>query len=172
LYSFSTLLNTLNFSKIKIVDPHSNVALNLIKNSQAEYPILQLTEVIKKINPQIVCYPDKGAHEKYSKLYSDIIQCPVIVGNKIRDQSTGNILSYELNEIEFMSQINIENKTILIVDDICDYGNTFILLTKHLLNKKAKAVNLFVTHGLFSGGIKPLKESGINRIFCLEKEMN
>ena len=46
----------------------------------------------------------------------------------------------------------------LIVDDICDGGGTFIPLAKKLKNAGAKTVTLYVTHGIFSKGLDPLKE--------------
>lgn len=64
----------------------------------------------------------------------------------------------------------LNDKNILIVDDICDGGATFMLLTKDLYKRGAKSINLFVTHGIFSKGLKPLKEAGINRIFTAKGE--
>jgi phosphoribosylpyrophosphate synthetase len=58
-----------------------------------------------------------------------------------------------------------KDKRVLIVDDICDGGKTFELLAKDLYNAGAEEVNLFVTHGLFSKGLIPLKLAGIKRIF-------
>jgi len=47
---------------------------------------------------------------------------------------------------------------------------TFKILAKDLLAKGAKEVNLFVTHGIFSRGLKTLKDAGINRIFAQDGE--
>ena len=47
---------------------------------------------------------------------------------------------------------------------------TFKLLAKDLLAAGAKEVNLFVTHGIFSKGLRTLRNSGINRIFTKDGE--
>jgi len=161
LTTFANLLNTLNFEKIFITDPHSNVALDLIKNTQALQPISKVVKVFNKTNTDIICFPDKGALNKYKTIYNT---WPMIYGEKVRNQLTGNIEKYKLIG-------ECKDKNVLIVDDICDGGATFQFLAQDLLKAGAKEVNLFVTHGIFSKGIKPLKESGINRIFCQKGEV-
>lgn len=165
LLPFCKMLNILEFTEIIILDPHSTKALDLINNSCASYPTIKIVELINKLEIDTICYPDKGANAKYSKAYGDL-ECNVIIGNKVRDQSTGRITDYNVLGDKEQTQ----DKNILIVDDICDYGNTFIILTKQLYNMGAKSVNLFVTHGLFSNGIHRLKEAGINRIFTNKGE--
>jgi ribose-phosphate pyrophosphokinase len=157
LRTFASLLNTLGFEEVIIMDPHSEIALDLIVHSRAEYPGTLIGRVGTQTNAYVVCYPDKGAVAKYTKKYS----FPYIYGEKVRDQLTGNILSYEL--MGFTE--DMKGKSILIVDDICDGGMTFKILAKDLLAAGAKEVNLFVTHGIFSKGIRTLNESGINKVF-------
>lgn len=161
LYPFSDFLNSLNFKKIYIIDPHSTVSLDLIKNSEAIYPVETIKKVIELTSPDVICYPDKGAKSKYSK----IIDFPSIYAEKIRDQSTGNIISIKIigNPID---------QKVLIVDDICDGGGTFILLMDRMLKELSKETNLFVSHGIFSKGIKVLKDSGIKKIFTIDGEVS
>lgn len=163
LLPFSDVINMCEFGSVTVVDPHSHKALNLINTSKAVYPIEKLRKAFDETNSQLLCYPDKGALTKYSRLdgYKDYVY---IYGTKVRDQSTGIITKYDV-EATGLSGLNI-----LIVDDICDGGATFIILAKELLNKGAKAVNLFVSHGLFSKGIKVLHEAGIKRIFTKDGE--
>lgn len=160
LHSFAFLLNALGFDSVVIHDPHSEVALKLIRNSTAVYPDTQLRTAIKDTKAELLCFPDKGACEKYGKRWP---QGSYIYGEKVREQSTGNITSYKLIG-------SPKGKNIMIVDDICDGGATFKLLTKDLLVAGAKEVNLFVTHGLFSKGVRPLLDSGIKRIFTEDGE--
>lgn len=151
---FAKILNGMNFERIAIQDPHSQIALSLINNSIAVYPYRELDAIFKYIKPDYVCYPDAGATVKYSKIYP----YNYIWAEKSRDQSTGYIKYSGLST-------QVRDLKILIVDDICDGGMTFKLLAKMLLEKGASEVNLFVTHGLFTKGLKTLKDSGINRIF-------
>ncbi len=165
---FAQLLNSLNFEEIIITDPHSTIALDLIKNSRAEYPIHELDAAVKLTESNIFCYPDKGAVSKYTKIYNYMTNGPAAenysFGEKVRDQLTGNITSYQLFG-------DVKNKTVMIVDDICDGGMTFKILTKDLLDAGAKEVNLFVTHGIFSRGLRTLKESGIKHVFTKDGEV-
>lgn len=161
LRTFASLLNNLSFSEIVINDPHSEVALELINNSRAEYPESEVEKILDLTQSQILCYPDKGARLKYSKIY----QHSFIYGEKVRDQASGLIKSYALVG-------ECEGKKVLIVDDICDGGATFILLAQELLKSGAKEVNLFVSHGLFSKGLRPILNSGIKRIFTSDGEVS
>jgi ribose-phosphate pyrophosphokinase len=160
LHSFAILLNRLNFFEVVIMDPHSDVALKCIKNAFPMYPVKQVEEVIQVTKTDLLCYPDAGALKKYTNIYEDL---DYIWGEKDRDQSTGNILSYKLVG-------DPQGKNVLIVDDLVDGGMTFKLLAKDLLAAGAKEVNLFATHGIFSKGLKTLRDSGIKRIFTQDGE--
>ena len=159
LYPFSNLLNSLNFNKITILDPHSPVATGLIKNSLSILPTIMVDHWIKQTNTDLIVYPDLGAFQKYSIHYNmDSVAC-----DKKRNQLTGNIETIIIKG-------DVTNKTVMIVDDICDGGATFTKLTPMLKEKGAKEVNLFVTHGLFTKGLDVLFQSGINRIFSKRGE--
>lgn len=167
LRTFNKYLNFMEWEEIVIVDPHSDVTQNYVRFVRAIYPVERVMQVAFDLKADLFCYPDAGAVKKYTgggDVQKEIYDYPYIYGEKVRDQSTGNILSYKLTG-------NVEGKNILIVDDICDFGNTFILLAKKLIDGGAKEVNLFVTHGLFSGGLKRIVESGINRIFTKNGEV-
>lgn len=156
LRTFATLLNSLNFEEIIIIDPHSDIATKIICNARAIYPINEVDKVMELTESTVMCFPDKGAVAKYKNLYSR----PYIWGEKVRDQSTGEILYYKL-----VSSSSIHEENVLIVDDLIDGGMTFKLLAEQLLRNDAKEVNLFATHGIFSKGLKTLHESGIKKIF-------
>jgi ribose-phosphate pyrophosphokinase len=151
---FAQMLNNMNFSDITILDPHSIRATELINNSIAVYPVEQVKLLFKE-HADIVCYPDKGALAKYKQVYPEL---SYIYGEKVRDQASGKILKYEVIG-------EAKGKRVLIIDDICDGGQTFRLLAQDLLLAGAKSVALFVTHGIFSNGTRSLFESGINQIF-------
>ena len=67
--------------------------------------------------------------------------------------------------------VDIKDQTILIVDDLCDGGMTFIKSAERLYELEAKEVHLYVSHGIFSKGLKPLTDSGIKRIFTKDGEV-
>lgn len=159
LTTFLKIINGLNFYKIIVMDPHDFDAFRPSCQGVALYPTDKVNEIIKIVQADILCYPDKGALKKYSKIYD----FPYMYGEKVRDQATGNITSYKIVG-------DPTGKNILIVDDICDGGMTFKLLAKDLLAAGAKSVVLFVTHGIFSKGVRTLFESGIQRVFTQDGE--
>lgn len=161
LHTFAKLLNTLGFCSVVCVDPHSPVAAEIIDGFTPLYPLIQIENTFKECGAEMACYPDHGAKEKYIDL---LLKFPYCYGDKKRDEATGEILEYELHG-------KPEDKTILIIDDICDGGMTFVFLASALLAKGALEVNLFVSHGIFSKGIQPLKAAGISRIFTKEGEI-
>lgn len=156
LWTFASILNNLDFHGITILDPHSSIALATIRKSTAVYPHGPLGQAIRATTSNLLCYPDNGAVTKYTEIYD--FPPGYIYGEKVRNQETGYISNYKLVG-------NCKDKRVLIVDDICDGGKTFELLAKDLYNAGAEEVNLFVTHGLFSKGLIPLKLAGIKRIF-------
>jgi ribose-phosphate pyrophosphokinase len=106
----------------------------------------------------LICYPDKGAAKRYTEL------ADFIVADKVRDQLTGKITGHELLE----SNHSLEGKTILVVDDLCDGGATFISVCKMLKEKGASNVDLYVSHGVFSNGVHVLKHAGIRNIYTTD----
>lgn len=154
LHTFCKLLNTLNFQSVLLKDPHSDVPLHLINNCFAEYYLIETIDAADKIKSDVVCYPDLGAKKKYSA----VLDHPYIFGDKERHPVTGVIIKYSIYG-------DVEGKRVLIVDDICDGGATFVELATALYAGGAACVSLFVSHGLFTKGLRPLRNAGIERIF-------
>jgi ribose-phosphate pyrophosphokinase len=144
---FANLINSCNFHKVKILDPHSDVTPALINNCviTESYKLLK-----KNLSDYYIVAPDAGAYKK-AHLWAEKFQAKgVITANKIRNVRTGNILGVVVGQ-------SVANLNLLVVDDICDGGRTFTELAK-VLNSPAK-LELFVTHGIFSKGIKQLTEA-------------
>lgn len=161
LHSFARLLNSLGFDEVRCRDPHSWIAGKLIKNFRPYYPVEELNKTLRAVDSNLICYPDEGASSKYLSIY----EWSAIQGRKERDQLTGQITKYELDDED------VKDKRVLIVDDICDGGATFVLIADALYNSGAEEVNLFVSHGIFSKGLRPLLDAGIKRIFTPDGEI-
>jgi ribose-phosphate pyrophosphokinase len=161
LYPFAKLLNTLGFKSVEVFDPHSGVAFQLIENLKIVTPVKEVYLTAGLLGADTFLYPDKGAKEKYTKIFD----FPFITGKKDRDQSTGKIISLGVEG-------DCKGKRVLIVDDICDGGGTFVGLADVLLMNGAKEVNLYVSHGIFSKGTQVLLDAGIKRIFTRNGEVD
>lgn len=165
LHTFAKLLNTIGFDKVTSLDSHNLVNTSfLIDNFKNEFPYFQIQKVVDVVKPDILCFPDKGARERYGKELSFLGKIHIF-GEKERDQLTGHITKYTLQD-------DVTDRNVLIIDDICDGGMTFILLAKVLLTNGAKSVNLYTTHGIYSKGLRPLKEAKISRIFNKDGEVS
>ena len=66
---------------------------------------------------------------------------------RYRDTATGNIIRTDISVQDF------KGANLMIVDDICDGGRTFIELAKVLRERNAGKIELFITHGIFSKGV-------------------
>lgn len=157
---FSSMIKDMSFAEISTVDAHSNLLERTLPNFKNCYPDKGIFTSYVETCANVLAFPDKGASDRYT----DIGQYPAIIGNKIRDQLTGYITSYDIEG-------DPRGKDVLILDDICDGGMTFILLAKELLTAGANSVNLYVSHGIFSKGLNVLRDAGIKRIFTKDGEV-
>lgn len=166
LTSFARIINTLNFEIVSCVDAHSESASFIINNFYPVSAASFICDTLDILGPKdiVLCFPDKGASQKYSKMFPNRL---FIKALKERNSATGAITSYKLDP----TCSNVTDLKILIVDDICDGGATFIALAKLLKEAGAKEINLYVSHGLFTKGTKVLRDAGINRIFTKEGEI-
>lgn len=155
---FAELLNTLKLTSVTVLDPHSSVSEALIDNLTVRSPEAYINAVLRNINgepracitsdvngdrcetiyPVTMFYPDEGA----MKRYSGMISLPYTFGIKSRDFGTGKILGLDVvGETD-----KITGKNILIVDDICSRGGTFLHSAKKLKELGANKIYLYVTH--------------------------
>lgn len=160
---FAEQINTLGFNKVRAIDPHSEVAAEVIDRFEALSPLPFINAAMKAFKPTMIAYPDDGAFRRYGRLISGP---NYVCANKKRDQSTGEITSLEL-----ISNKPIKFEDVLIVDDICDGGATFIRLGEKLTQSGARRIGLFTTHGIYSKGLFEMKnKGGISRFYCQNGE--
>lgn len=155
------IINSLNFTCVIVMDPHSDVLEACLNN----YEKISNDIVVKHslaclssqytggFNPAIIS-PDAGALKKIYDIAKNNNIETVITAGKIRDIKTGKILKTELPETNWEGITDA-----LIIDDICDGGRTFIELAKAVRESGfTGSLNLVVTHGIFSAGLKHLNE--------------
>lgn len=158
----SSVLNACNFRRVEVYDPHSDVTLALLDNSEkiSSYPMVSnaYTAIILN-NPKderpVLVSPDAGAYKKVFE-YGEKMSCPVVAAVKHRSQD-GTV------DLTFMG--DVKGKNCLIVDDLCDGGYTFLVLAKALREQGANKVYLYVSHGYFSKGYHELRKV-IDHIYC------
>ena len=144
-------------------DVHSNVAQTLFDSkfegvfqNVTAASLLQNFELEKDVvfNPStIVIAPDKGAVERASQVQKSLGLSETVYATKVRNPDNGEILRTEVPE-----EVNYRGKNLLIVDDICDGGRTFIELAKVLRDYEPSRIDLYVTHGIFSKGFEVFED--------------
>lgn len=145
---FATFVNSLNYSWVKVRDPHSSISEALINNLIVESADKYIKAAIKACDPDMIFYPDEGAMKRYSAM----APMEYAFGVKRRDWSSGKIKGLEV----FGDAKKISGKDILIIDDICSKGATFYQSAMKLKELGAANVYLYVTHcedTIFEGDI-------------------
>lgn len=140
---FAQVINSLNFESVTVLDPHSIVSEALIDRLVVQSPKENVRRVIGDIirmegTEPVMFYPDEGA----SKRYSGMVTLPYAFGIKKRDWKTGTILGLDVSgNLE-----EIKGKSVLIVDDICSKGGTFLFAAKKLKELGAVHIYLYISH--------------------------
>jgi ribose-phosphate pyrophosphokinase len=165
------LLNTLDVDRYYIFDPHSDVSPALLKKTTTIDNSKYIEQVLLNIRQEqtesledtlCIISPDAGAYKKIGKLCSKLDwRGELVAANKYRSISTGNIESLELSKQDF------EGKDVLIIDDICIGGRTFIKLAEKLKELNAGRLFLAISHGVFSNGFRELNEC-FDAIYCTD----
>lgn len=151
----SQLINSMSFNKVITCDNHSDVATALIDGC-VDIPSYSLMAKSSEIHNLLtktkisLCSPDAGANKKTFAVAKNYGGIPVIRADKIRDVLTGEITGTEVYCGD------LDGQCVMIIDDICDGGMTFIKLAEALKEKNAGPLFLYVTHGIFSKGMEPL----------------
>lgn len=109
----------------------------------------------------ILCSPDDGAYQRVSDVANQYIWTTPVVLSKTRNLETGEITGLKWNPYNRV----VEGYNVLVIDDICDGGATFIEAAKLLKQKGAEKLYLYVSHGIFSKGLDSLLKY-YDRIYC------
>lgn len=147
---FAQLINSCNFDEVEIIDPHSEAQTAAIHNSRVRNVEDLLKFVRLDLSDTYIVAPDAGAYKKAHKVAAASGARGVITAHKVRNLSDGKIQSVTLDQ-------DVTGKKLMVVDDICDGGGTFIML-REALGDAPESVYLWVTHGIFSKGFECLTD--------------
>jgi ribose-phosphate pyrophosphokinase len=167
---YADLINAMQFDKVVVFDPHSDVTAALINNVEVVDNCKFVEHVFHQLNyldfskKAVLVSPDAGSNKKVANvakhLYkSGFINVPVVRADKLRNVATGEIIETTVYADDLTS------KHCIIVDDIWSKGGTFCALAKVLKDKGAEKVYLVVSHYEGTATLRVLKESGIDKVF-------
>lgn len=135
---FADIINYLNFDNVQVIDAHSYVSVALI-DRVIPYPAYNhINRAINECLPNMLFFPDEGSQKRYS----NTAQMEYAFGIKKRNWETGVIEG--LDVAGCTDKIN--GSDILIVDDICSRGGTFLHSAKKLKELGANKIYLYITH--------------------------
>lgn len=169
---FSEILAKFDFSKVYILDPHSQVCVDLLKEQGIDVEIISLESYVNKVidiyKPDYIFYPDKGAAKKYPEVLSNI-NIPYFFGAKTRDlENKGRIKEYELVDAP-----DLNDKKVLIIDDICCLGSTAYNAAVLMKEQGASEVAFYISHcenGIFAGILLKSDDKGyaVDKIYTAD----
>lgn len=151
----ANIINDIGAYNVTIVEPHSEKSILLIKRSGGIFTTYDFfnRELLRgnKGLDVVIALPDKGAKSRYG-LNPEI---PTVTCNKVRDPESGKLLSFEVET----EDVSCEGKDIVLLDDLCDGGGTFLGLAPKLRELAPKSLSLLVTHAIQLEGIKKVAEA-------------
>lgn len=135
-------INSCNFKKVYVLHPHSDVTTALINKCVAVDNSVFIKLVLDEIASEnlILMSSDAGGFKPLIKL-ADIIEWK---GETESAAKSRNPDTHKLTQV--IDKQDFGGKDILIVDDLCVYGGTFIGLAKMLKERNAGKLYLAVSH--------------------------
>ncbi|MGR3218953.1 MAG: ribose-phosphate pyrophosphokinase [Candidatus Anammoxibacter sp.] len=145
-------INSLNFFSVTVIEPHSDVTPALLDRCNiVNWCDQHLTKVICMsgfdIDKDVIFFPDAGAEKRYF-----IQGFNSVTAIKERDFQTGKITEYNI-----AGTLHSEARRVLIIDDLCSRGGTFIEAAKEIRHKlPIITIDLMVAHceeNVFTGDL-------------------
>ncbi|MBP2624821.1 MAG: ribose-phosphate pyrophosphokinase [Nitrosopumilaceae archaeon] len=156
----SKLLESVGASAVIVLDIHSNSALQKFNVPIVNISVAPtLAKYIKKLKltNSIIVSPDSGGSER-AKYISEILNVEHIVLKKQRDRKTGMVRIRS-------EELNINNRNIILVDDMITTGNSIINAVKILKKNKCGKIFVVCTHAILLGDAKnKIIKSGVEKI--------
>lgn len=166
---YAEVIRNLPINQIITFDPHSEVmpaelfwtAIKIIDHA----PIVRqhvIGRADRDDKPQryvgIIC-PDEGARERTERV-AKAVHLPVYYARKKRNPDTGALSGFECDPLP-------DEGRLLIVDDICDGGGTFLGLAA-ATGLPPERLDLYVSHGVFSNGAIPKLFGAFGEIYTTD----
>lgn len=149
-----------SFDVVNALDVHNRqAAYELVPGLKDASPAPLIDRAIREFSAEyntrniVILFPDEGAALRYSiPSHVSSVHLQKLYAKKKRNAETG---AFEGFEVPARNQF--ESDKVLIIDDICDGGGTFIGISEALAAQGFNPrLGLYVTHGIFSRGISPL----------------
>lgn len=155
----SHLINSCAFKSVTLWDCHSHVGIEAIERCENMGADLFLKGIPYDKDTMFIA-PDAGAADRVRNIGATC-NASVLYATKHRDSASGAL---SRPTIDWGTEFD-GSQPLLIVDDICDGGRTFIQLLDKIRETTSTPVSLYVTHGIFSNGLEELSQ-WFTKIYC------
>jgi len=160
-------LYRLGVSNLIIFDPHDPRIVKAVPLMGIELPksAYKIISTLLSANPfvklnkdsMMVVSPDETGVSR-AIFYSSMLELPLGIFYRNRDYTTSVNGVHPIKDIRFLGE-SLENKDVLIVDDMINSGNTMISTAKIMKERGAKDIYCVSPFGLFTDGIAPMEEA-------------
>jgi len=105
----------------------------------------------------LIASPDFGGIKR-ARIFSEKIGLEMVNIDKSRNLKTGQVTAHDLHGP------SVENKTVIVLDDVVISGSTVVESAALLKNKGAKKVYFVASHGVFCQGLTKINNSQVDQI--------
>lgn len=117
---FCSVINSLGFEKVEVLDVHSEAGFKLLERAENRSPQRYIKTALDcerfDRDEDYIFFPDEGSCKRYSPLIKDFVH--IGYGIKRRNWEDGKILGLDI------AGESPEGRRVFIIDDICSYGGT------------------------------------------------
>lgn len=159
----SDMIETAGATRVLTMDLHANQIQGFFDIPVDHiYASAVFVDYLKALKIENLCVvsPDVGGAER-ARAYSKRLDCPLAIVDKRRERA---------NEAEVVNVVgDVENKNVLIIDDIIDTAGTLVKTASVLKKKGAISIIAAASHGVLSGpAMERVNESAIDKIYITD----
>jgi ribose-phosphate pyrophosphokinase len=157
-FSLGIVANLLKGDGVYVLEPHNYEAIQRLTSQyiwSLNYEDRLESYYVKTLHKDtMIMFPDAGAQERYEPYNPDYNW--YVVGEKVHDVATGKIIDYQIKQMGGgKPTIPDSVKQIIIVDDLCDGGRTFLTAWQKLKELAPNAkICLDVVHAVQEEGLR------------------
>lgn len=157
-------INSCNFSEVHIFHPHSDATQMAINNCYAIDNSKFITAVLEDINTKPILLSTDGGSFKWINKLADVIEYDgeVYGASKSRDAVTHKL-------VQVIDQKDFGGRDVLVVDDLCVVGGTFLGLASMLRERNVGRLFLAVSRITIPNPNKAL-ETAYDRIYTTDSK--
>lgn len=145
-----SIINSLGYASVDVLDPHSAVTEAVIANVRVATQHAIFKDIYEDWSDITIVAPDQGATKKCEDFAKKVGAAGVFTCAKTRNLADGKITGMIIHG----APGDMTHMNLLVLDDICDGGRTFIELAALLKPHSPNTLELAVTHGIFSKGFE------------------